>query len=108
MGAFAAPIVPGQKEHWEAWIGELTGPRKADLEDMNERYDLTGHRAWLQETPDGQHMVVVVHDGPGGDAFMGKMASSEHEFDVWFRDNVAEIHGMDMSGPMPPMPEQRL
>jgi hypothetical protein len=52
---------------------------------MNQRYSLTGHRAWLQQTPEGQHTVIAVHDGPGGDEFLGKLATSEHEFDAWFR-----------------------
>jgi hypothetical protein len=107
MRAFAAPIIPGQKEHWESWIGELTGTRKAELEDMNERHGLTAHHAWLQETPDGQHMAVVVYDGPGAETFLREVGASEHGFDVWFRDNVAQIHGMDMKAP-PPLPEQFL
>jgi hypothetical protein len=108
MGAFAAPILPGKMDAWEAWMAELTGPRRAAFDDMNERMALTGHRAWLQATPDGHHMVVVVIDGPGGDAFMGKLAASDNEFDAWFRGKVTEVHGIDFSGPLPPAPEQRL
>jgi hypothetical protein len=108
MGAFAAPILPGKLDAWEAWMVELTGPRKAELDDMNARYDLTGHRAWLQQTPDGHHMVVVVLDGPGGDTFMGTLAGSDNGFDAWFRGKVTEVHGVDFSGPPPPAPRQVL
>ena len=108
MGAFAAPILPGKLATWEAWVAELNGPRKAEYADMNARMGLTGHRAWLQATPDGQYLVVVVHDGPGGDAFMSKVATSDNAFDTWFRTSVTEIHGFDFSGPLPPAPVQRL
>lgn len=108
MGAFAAPILPDKLDAWEAWIAELTGPRKAEFDDMNSRYELTGHRAFLQQTPDGHHMVIVVHDGPGADAFMGSLAGSDNAFDVWFRDGVADVHGIDFSGPLPPAPKQFL
>ena len=108
MGAIAVPIVPGKKKSWEAWIAELNGPRKAEFKEMNQRYGLTGHRAWLQQTPDGQHTVIAVHDGPGGDEFLGKLATSEHEFDAWFRGKIEEAHGMDFSAPPPPPAEQRL
>lgn len=108
MGALAVPIVPGKQEVWEAWIAELNGPRKAEFDDMNQRLGLTGHRAWLQRTPDGQSLVIAVHDGPGADAFMGKLASSDNEFDVWFRGKIEEAHGMDFSAPMPPPTEQLL
>ncbi len=107
MGAIAVPIMPGQLEGWEAWIAELNGPRKAEFDDMNQRHGLTSHRAWLQQTPDGQ-MVIAVHDGPGAEEFMGKLASSENEFDVWFRGNIERVHGLDFSAPPPPPAEQRL
>lgn len=108
MGAMAVPITPGKLEAWEAWMAELNGPRKADYDDMNQRHGLTGHRAWLQQTPDGQNMVIAVHEGPGADEFLGKLASSENEFDAWFRGKIEEVHPMDFSGPLPPPAEQRL
>ena len=106
MGAFAAPILPDKLDAWKAWTAELTGPRKAEFDDMNARHDLTAHRGWLQQTPDGNQMALVVLDGPGADAFMGAIATSDNAFDVWFREHVAEVHGMDLSGPMPPAPQQ--
>ena len=39
---------------------------------------------------------------------MAAVMTSDDEFDRWFRISVAEIHGMDGSGPMPPMAERRL
>jgi len=108
MGALAVPILPGKAETWETWVSELNGARKADFDDMNQRFGLTGHRAWLEHTPDGQDLVIAVHDGPGADDFMGKLAASDVEFDGWFRGKIAEIHGIDFAGAMPPMPEQRL
>jgi len=53
-------------------------------------------------------MVIVVHDGPGGNTFMGTLADSDNAFDAWFRDSVAEIHGIDFSGELPPAPRQFL
>jgi len=106
MGAFAVPIVPGKLDAWKAWAAELTGPRKAEFEDMNARYNLTDHRAWLQTTPDGQHMSVVLVDGPGADDLMSTLATSENGFDAWFRAGISEVHGIDFSGPLPP-PTQR-
>ena len=108
MGAIAVPILPGKVDEWEGWIAELNGPRKAEFDDMNQRMGLTGHRAWLQQTPDGGHLVIAVHDGPGGDEFMGKLVASENEFDSWFRAKVGQIHGIDFSAPPPPPAEQRL
>ena len=108
MGAIAVPIQQGKLDVWEGFMSELNGPRKAEFDDMNQRFDVTGHRAWLQHTPDGHQMVIAVHDGPGADGFMGKLGSSEDGFDVWFRGMLQEVHGIDLSGPLPPPAEQRL
>lgn len=108
MDAIAAPIKPGKVEAWESWIAEMNGPRKAEFDDMNQRYGITTHAAWLQANPDGSHLAIVVLDGPGASGFMGKMAGSDHEFDAWFRSNIEDVHPMDLSGPPPPAAARRL
>jgi hypothetical protein len=37
MEAMAVPIKPGKLETWKSWCGALTGARKAEFDDMNER-----------------------------------------------------------------------
>ena len=108
MAGMIAPLAAGKLDAWEAWIAELTGSRKAEFEDMNTRHGLTDHRAYLQPLPDGSYAVLVIHDGPGGDSFTANVMASEHEFDRWFAGSVAEIHGLDPSGPVPPMAQRRL
>ena len=106
MEAFAVPILPDKADAWKAWTEEVTGDRKADFEAMNERHGLTTHAAWLHANPDGSHMAVVVVDGPGAATFLQNLATSDDEFDTWFRSNVEAVHPMDFSGPLPP-PNQR-
>jgi hypothetical protein len=108
MEAFAVPIKPDKTGAWKAWIEELKGPRKAGFDELNARYDLTTHAAWLQENPDGSQLVVVVLDGTGAAGFLGGLATSDHEFDAWFRSMVEEIHPMDFSAPPPPAPQRFL
>ncbi len=108
MAAMAAPLAADKLEAWEAWIVDLNGPRKAEFDDMNARHGVTDHRAYLQPMPDGDYLVLVVHEGPGGDEFLANAMSSDHEFDQWFVGAVADVHGIDPSGPMPPAAERRL
>lgn len=108
MAGMVAPLPSDKVGAWEAWIAELKGPRKDEFDDMNARHGLTEHRAYLQPMPDGSYGVLVIHEGPGGDDFLGEVAGSDHEFDKWFAASVAEIHGVDASGPMPPMAQRRL
>lgn len=75
---------------------------------MNERLGLTTHASWHQSNPDGSDLAVVVVDGPGASTFLGKMAASDNEFDVWFRSSIEDIHPMDFSAAPPPMPVRQL
>jgi len=93
---------------WQAWVAELNGPRKAAFDHMNARHGLTEHRAYPQPTPDGGFLVLVINEGPGAESFLANVASSDDEFDQWFMGSVADVHGMDMSGPMPPMATRKL
>jgi hypothetical protein len=102
--AFAVPIKPGKEETWKSWAAELNGARKAEFDEMNERMGLTTHAAWLQQNPDGSQLAVVVLDGPGASEFLGKLATSDHEFDTLFRTSSEDIHPMDFSAPPPPAP----
>ena len=104
MEAFAVPIKPGKEETWKSWVAETNGARKAEFDEMNQRMGLTTHAAWLQQNPDGSQLAVVVVDGPGASEFLGKLATSDHAFDTWFRTNVEDIHPMDFSAPPPPAP----
>ncbi len=108
MEAMAAPIKPGKLGDWEAWVADLNGSRKAEFDAMNERNGLTTHAAFLQATPDGDHLVIVVFDGPGAADFMGKLAMSDDEFEKWFRSGIENVHPVDFSAPPPPAPERRL
>ncbi len=104
-GVILAPIIEGKLDAWKSWIQELEGPQKDALADFNQRYGLTRHAAWLAETPAGP-MAVVLHEGPGSDDLMPKLAASQNEFDVSFEQSLLGIHGLDVTQPPPgPMPE---
>ena len=108
MPAFAVPLAAEKLRPWESWVEELKGPRKAEFDDMNARLGLTDHEAYLQPTPDGNFLVVIVQDGPDADSFTEKLLSSGHEFDRWFTETVADLHGIDPAGPPPPAPTRYL
>ena len=107
MQAMAVPIKPDKLDTWRAWCADLTGPRKAEFDEMNGRLGLTTHAAWHQSTPDGHHLAVVVVEGPGEADFLGKIATSDHEVESRFKSMIEEVHPMDFSNP-PPMPTREL
>jgi hypothetical protein len=108
MPGMFAPLATGKLDEWKTWVAELNGPRKAEFEDMNARHALSEHRAYLQPMPDESSAVLVVYEGPGADNFLPSVMASDHEFDRWFVSNVAELHGMDSTGPMPVMAQRMI
>jgi hypothetical protein len=107
MSLVLAPIVAGKMDTWKHWANDLQNSRAEEFEEFNARYGLTRHSAWLAETPTGQ-MVAVLHEGPGAENFMSKLATSDNEFDVWFKQRVKEFHNIDLSEPLPGSPPQLL
>ena len=55
---------------------------------------------WLQQTPQGD-FVVVVQEGDNIDKAMGIIGASNDQFDIWFRKQVLDVHGIDLSQPLP-------
>ena len=107
MGLFVAPIMEGKLDAWKSWAAAFKGPKKEEFEDLNHRYGITRHEAWLVETPDGP-LAVVLHEGPGADTFIEKMLHSENSVDKAFAKSVAEFHGMDPDTPPPGPPPTRV
>lgn len=99
--AFAVPIKPGKTDEWRRFVGEMGGNRAGEFAEMNKRHGLTRHAAWLQQTPMGD-MAIVIHEGPGAEEFMEKLAASEQPLETWMREQVADIHPIDLDDPPPP------
>ena len=104
MGLVVAPVVKGQEENWKSWTQKMKGEMKKDWDELNKRHGLTRHNVWSVESPNGL-LAVVLHEGPGADAFMHKVATSDHPIDKLMKESIEKFHGMDLSAPPPgPMP----
>jgi hypothetical protein len=43
---------------------------------------------------------------PAPEKFLARIATSEDDFSIWFREGLVQCHGMDLSVPPPPPPRQ--
>jgi hypothetical protein len=102
--AFIAPIVPGKEELDRSTLEEVQGARREEYEASRKRLGITREAVWHQETPNGTVAVVYLEADDVGAAMSG-VGTSQEPFDVWFRERLEEIHGIDFSEPAPP-PQQ--
>jgi len=63
-------------------------------------------RTFLQQTPQGD-LVLVTLEGDHPETAFVEFGKRTDPFAMWFKQQVSEIHGMDLSLPPPgPMPQQ--
>lgn len=102
--AIALPCLPGWADELRKTAAEISGPRRQEFEDFHRRAGLSAERWFVQQTPQGELCIVVLEGDPMG--AIGALASSNQPFDVWFRDSVKKVHGVDFAQPLPgPPPE---
>jgi hypothetical protein len=97
---FALPIVPGKTEAARAFLQELEGARKEQYAASEQRLGLTKEVWAIQPTGQGDLFVVYFAGQNIGHAFQ-QFATSQDEFDRWFKQRVRETTGADLNTPPP-------
>lgn len=102
----AAPRAPGVAvellRRAEALLPAAHPERDAVLAEIVESLLRTGHVSQA-----GGDMAVVLVEADDLQAAFAGLGSSQDPFDVWFREQVREVHGMNLEDGFPP-PEQIL
>ena len=94
---FAAPILPGttsvdREEMLSCWTGERHDEHTAS----RQQHGIAREAVWIQSTPSGDFAVVLLEASNLSSALLG-LATSQQPFDVWFREHLRTVHGMDLS-----------
>jgi hypothetical protein len=101
--AVVFPVLPGRDARD---IANEMKSRPGEYEQSRRRLGITMERAYLQHTPMGDFVTSYIEaEGDLAEKF-AKLATSDLDIDRYFVKAVREIHGADLSQPMPgPMPE---
>ena len=99
MGVFNGmfPILQGKEDAARRFASETVGGRKADFEAMQARSNVTRETWAMQETPMGSFMLVWF-EGDVEKAFHD-LATNDSDFVTWFRSQVLDVTGVDVSAP---------
>lgn len=103
--AFFVPLLPGKKDAAIAFTSTMMGERRAEFD--RAQTTVTKESWFLQETPMGDFLIVYYH-APNIEKVHSALAVSEEPFDVWFRAQVLDISGIDISTPLSGLPTQIL
>ena len=99
----ASPLTSDKAEAWRRFCQELMGRRRQQYEMSRRTLDIFREAAWLVPTPHGAMAVIAISARDTAETLQ-KLATSQRPFDLWFRRNVLEIHGLDLSRPLDQQP----
>jgi hypothetical protein len=107
MGVFngAFPVLPGKVDAARAFAKETMGARRAGYDESQKRGGITRETWSIQETPDGNAFVLVWFESDDPEKSFLELAQDTSDFAVWFRAQVMDITGVDVSEPPEGGPE---
>jgi hypothetical protein len=91
------PILAGKVEAWRRFCQELAGSRRKPYEASRQRLGITCERLALVETPYGSTAVTTLEGADVAQA-LGQIIASNRSFDVWYRERLQELHGINLAG----------
>ncbi|GAC1348963.1 MAG: hypothetical protein NVSMB27_18630 [Ktedonobacteraceae bacterium] len=94
--AFVSPILPGKHEAWRRFCQELLESRRYEYEQSRRQLGVTKELAWWMQTAQGEMAIVYLETEHPNQVFP-RMAESNLPFDSWFRQQMLELHGLDIT-----------
>ena len=91
------PILAGKVEAWRRFCQELSGCRRKMYEASRQRLGITFERLALVETAFGATAVTTL-EAPDVAQALGKIIASKLSFDIWYRERLQELHGVNLAG----------
>ena len=91
------PIKSGKVEAWRRFCQEMSGSRLQMHETSRRQLGITRERLALVETAFGSAAVMTIEAADIG-RVLGQIISSALPFDIWYREQVQELHGVNLAG----------
>lgn len=91
------PILAGKVEAWRRFCQEISGSRRKQYEISRQQLGITRERMALKETPYGATSITML-EAPNIAQALGNLITSTRSFDIWYRQRLHELHGVDLNG----------
>jgi len=92
------PILPGKEEAWRRLYQELSGSRRPEYEGSRRRLGITRECVWVAQILQGEIAIVYLEAEELAQVIL-QLAVSDLPFDRWFRQQLQEAHGLDVTQP---------
>ncbi|HEY8759622.1 MAG TPA: hypothetical protein VIP52_01785 [Candidatus Dormibacteraeota bacterium] len=97
LHASASPLLPNKSGRLQEWSSELDGIHSAEFEESLRRLG-HGLTIFVQHTPQVDLVITVVEGAAPAGALAG-LATSNHPFDRWQIQQIADQTGLDFADP---------
>jgi hypothetical protein len=91
------PILAGKVEAWRRFCQQLSGSRRKTYEASRQRLGITRERLALVNTAFGATAVTTL-EAPNVALALGQIIASVLPFDMWYRKQLLDLHGINLAG----------
>jgi hypothetical protein len=88
------PVLPGKTDAARDFYREVEGSRVEEYHQSERRLGITREIAWLA----GENVVVYI-ESPDFARALGEFSQSQDDFDLWFKERVLDVSGLDLNNP---------
>jgi hypothetical protein len=92
------PVKPGKEEALRDFYRELEGSRHDDYDHSEQRLAISKEVAFGAKTDAGMFAVIYIESEDFETAF-GQFVQSQDEFDLWFKQQLLDVSGVDLNNP---------
>jgi|SRR5262245_47743443 len=92
------PILPGKAESAREFQRQLDGPRKNDYDASERRIGITKEVWYVAPATSGEEFVAYMESADFNKA-LAMFVQSREEFDLWFKERLADATGVDLNDP---------
>ena len=92
------PILPGKRAAFEEVCKAMSGPRRAEAAQALKSHGTTKESWFLESGPGGDRCIVYYESGDPMGALQ-RFASSKQPFDLWLKERIKEVTGIDFNHP---------
>lgn len=103
----AYPLPTERIDDFKAFAAEVAGPRGEAFDRSLRRCGVRREAWFVQESPAGA-TVLVAFDAEDPSRVLPEFAASTDEFDVWFKQRIGAITGVDLNAAPHALPDRVL